>query len=175
MVRGGTFKINRAPVLTLWAAVVAQRLGFKRDEALSLAKAVAGLTAQSKGQRLGIFMKPEKSAAEAKKQKQDVEFMVPLLGRGIPSMRTDEGVRAVAKDKPVEPESVGRYLASKFGDDLDRVESAMAALAQAMSRKELAERAFDLYAEFRPAIPSGTAGWGAKGVLDITAIRKMAG
>ena len=47
--------INRAPVLTLWAAVVAERLGFERDEALTLGKAVAGLTAQSKGQRLGIF------------------------------------------------------------------------------------------------------------------------
>ncbi len=29
-------KINRAPVLTLWAAVVAERLGFRRDEALTL-------------------------------------------------------------------------------------------------------------------------------------------
>ncbi len=47
--------INRAPVLTLWAAVVAERLGFDPDEALTLGKAVAGLTAQSKGQRLGIF------------------------------------------------------------------------------------------------------------------------
>ena len=50
-----TVTINRAPVLTLWAAVVAERLGFDRDEALTLGKAVAGLTAQSKGQRLGIF------------------------------------------------------------------------------------------------------------------------
>lgn len=48
-----TVTINRAPVLTLWAAVVAERLGFERDEALTLGKAVAGLTAQSKGQRLG--------------------------------------------------------------------------------------------------------------------------
>lgn len=50
-----TVTINRAPVLTLWAAVVAERLGFDPDEALTLGKAVAGLTAQSKGQRLGIF------------------------------------------------------------------------------------------------------------------------
>ena len=47
--------INRAPVLTLWAAIVAERLGFDREEALYLGKAVAGLTAQSKGRRLGIF------------------------------------------------------------------------------------------------------------------------
>jgi hypothetical protein len=36
-------------------AVVAERLGFKHDEALSLGKALAGLNARSKGQRLGIF------------------------------------------------------------------------------------------------------------------------
>jgi hypothetical protein len=47
--------INRAPVLTLWAATVAERFGFDQDEALSLGKAVSGLNAQSKGQRLGIF------------------------------------------------------------------------------------------------------------------------
>ena len=47
-----TVTINRAPVLTLWAAVVAERLGFDADEALSLAKAVAGLNAQSKGSYL---------------------------------------------------------------------------------------------------------------------------
>jgi len=34
--------INRAPVLILWAAVVAQRLGFDEDEALTLGEAVAG-------------------------------------------------------------------------------------------------------------------------------------
>ena len=42
-------------MLALWAAVVAERLGFARDEALTLGKAVAGLNAQSKGRALGIF------------------------------------------------------------------------------------------------------------------------
>ena len=42
-------KINRAPVLTLWAAVVAERLGYNKNEALMLGEAVAGLNAQSKG------------------------------------------------------------------------------------------------------------------------------
>ncbi len=31
-----TVTINRAPVLTLWAAVVAEQLGFDSDAALSL-------------------------------------------------------------------------------------------------------------------------------------------
>lgn len=50
-----TISINRAPDLTLWAAVVAQRLGFDEDEAFTLGKALAGLNAQAKGRRLGIF------------------------------------------------------------------------------------------------------------------------
>jgi len=41
--------INRAPVLTLWAAVVAQALGYERNTAFTLGKGLAGLNAQSKG------------------------------------------------------------------------------------------------------------------------------
>ena len=51
-------KINRAPVHTLWAKAVSERLGFDTDEALSLAKAVAGRNAQSKDRRLGICEEP---------------------------------------------------------------------------------------------------------------------
>ena len=47
--------INRAPGLTLWAAIVAERLGFSHAEALTLGRAVAGLNAYSKGRALGIF------------------------------------------------------------------------------------------------------------------------
>src|SRR5215207_4660316 len=39
---GDKIRINRAPVLTLSAAVVAERLGFDRDTALTLGQAVAG-------------------------------------------------------------------------------------------------------------------------------------
>ena len=48
-----TITINRAPVLCLWATIVARRFGFNKAEALSLAKGITGLTAQSKGRRLG--------------------------------------------------------------------------------------------------------------------------
>ena len=47
--------VNRAPVLTLRAAVVAQVLGFEHDEALTLGRAVAGLNAYSKGVSRGLF------------------------------------------------------------------------------------------------------------------------
>jgi hypothetical protein len=63
-----TISINRAPVLTLWAAVVAQRLGFDEDEALTLGKALAGLNAQAKGRRLGIFKPHEEKPKKAREK-----------------------------------------------------------------------------------------------------------
>ncbi len=47
-------RVNRAPVLTLWAAVVAERLGHPPETALSLAGTVAGTAARAKARRLGI-------------------------------------------------------------------------------------------------------------------------
>src|SRR5208337_104581 len=107
--------INRAPVLTLWATTVAERLGFNHDEALSLGKAVAGLTAQSKGRRLGIFKPTPKDLKQVREQERGEEFWVELLGRHLPAVITEEGVRAVVKSQPIEPEGVERYLESKFG------------------------------------------------------------
>jgi hypothetical protein len=166
--------INRAPVLTLWAAVVAERLGFDQDEALSLAKAVAGLTAQSKGQRLGIYNPAPLEIKKARKKKRGEEIRVELCGRAIPAINTAEGVRAVVKDKPVQPEGVERYLESKFGDSLGAARGAMRDLAKASRPEQLAKEAFRLYEKFRPSIPEGVTGWGAKGDLDIDRIRSLA-
>src|SRR6266853_1020703 len=108
--------INRAPVLTLWAAVVAERLGFNHNEALSLGKALAGLNAQSKGRRLGIFKPTPKELKKVRERKRGEEFWVELLGRALPAVNTGQGVRAVVKSKPIESDVVERYLDGKFGD-----------------------------------------------------------
>jgi hypothetical protein len=111
--------INRAPVLTLWAAVVAERLGFDRDEALTLGRAVAGLNAQSKGRRLGIFKPHEATKAkDLKTEKGKQRIKVELLGRAVPTSNAPGGIRAVSSGKPIEPSAVEDYLADKFGDDL---------------------------------------------------------
>jgi hypothetical protein len=47
--------VNRALVLTIWAAVVAEVLGSEHDKALTLGRAVAGLNAYSKGVSLRLF------------------------------------------------------------------------------------------------------------------------
>ena len=52
---GGHHPDQRVPVLTLWAAVVAERLGFDHTTALTLGQAVAGLSAYAKGVSLGII------------------------------------------------------------------------------------------------------------------------
>ena len=150
--------INRAPVLTLWASVVAERLGFKHDEALSLGKAVAGLTAQSKGQRLGIFKPTPKELKKVREHERGEEFRVELLGRALPAVNTEEGVRAVVESKPIEPEGVERYLESKFGDALTKKRKAMTELANALNPNVLAQRGFGLYEQFRPNIPEGVQG-----------------
>jgi hypothetical protein len=172
-----TVTINRAPVLTLWAAVVAERLGFERDEALTLGKAVAGLTAQSKGQRLGIFTPSpaEVRRKRAEKAREAGVFSVALLGRAVPVLRTEEGLRAVGKDqKPVTPESVEKYLRSKYGEALPAVRAVMVKLAKARSPQRLAEEAFRLYEQFRPEVPAGESGWGAKGTLSLKKIEALA-
>ncbi len=169
-------KINRAPVLTLWATVVAERLGYNHDTALTLGKSVAGLNAQSKGQRLGIFDKSEveREEKESKARKPGEQFSVTVLGRSVPAVHTPQGVRATAKGKPIDPNSVQRYLEQKFGQDLDAVQAALEKLAKAYKPDKLAAQAYTLYEKFRPKIPEGTQGWGAKGELDLDAIRSLA-
>ena len=166
--------INRAPVLTLWAAVVAERMGFKPAEALSLGKALPGLNAQSKGQRLGIFHPSPKELKKVRERERGEEFRIALLGRALPAVNTDQGVRAVVKSKPVDAGGVERYLEGKLGDALPEVRKAMTKLANALKPDELAQRGFGLYEQFRPTIPDGVQGWGAKGELDLDRIRKLA-
>jgi hypothetical protein len=169
-----TISINRAPVLTLWAAVVAQRLGFYEDEALTLGKTVAGLNAQAKGRRLGIFKPHEEKPHKAREKERGERFLIEVCGRTVPATNTDEGIRATQKGNPIDPDSVRRYLDDKFGDDLKAVRSAMQKLAAAYKAQELADIAFRLYERFRPSIPEGVKGWGAKGNLDLGVIEALA-
>jgi len=167
--------INRAPVLTLWASVVAEHLGFDHDEALSLGKALAGLNAQSKGRSLGIYKPAEHPGGiRARKARLGEEFWVELLGRPVPAKTTDHGIRAVVRDQPIEPGGVNRYLEEKFVPRLQAVREAMTALARTLDPEELAARAFALYERFRPDIPSGVRGWGEKGELDLDLVRSLA-
>jgi hypothetical protein len=175
MVASARIRINRAPVLTLWATVVAERLGYKPDEALTLGRAVAAYNAQSKGRRLGIYEPVAETKEEQPKSRRKKRQIptVKLLNRTIPIAHTEEGIRALIGSRPDNPKTVRRYLESKFGDALVNARSAMAELADAYTHAELEKMAYRLYEEFRPEVPSGTKGWGAAGELDLQKIRSL--
>jgi hypothetical protein len=101
-------------------------------------------------------------------------FSVALLGRAVPVLHTKAGLRAVGKDqKPVAPESVERYLASKFGQALPAVRAVMQELANSRTPERLADEAFHLYEAFRPSVPPGERGWGAKGTMSLGKIAAL--
>jgi hypothetical protein len=173
-----TLRINRAPVLTLWAAVVAERIGLPHGTALTAGHAVAGMTAHAKGVRLGIYAQPADSGTKPALAKPegatgDVrEFL--LLGRIVHIADTKDGPRAINKGEIVKPAAVEKYLRGKLGDQLETARSAMEALAATLPPKELNAKAFHLYEQFRPEVPPDEKGWGAKGVLDMERISKLA-
>ena len=169
-------KINRAPVMTLWAAVVAERLGYDEETALTLGKAVAGLNAQSKGKKLGIYEEKteDEKEKESKTQKEDKSEFIEIMGRGVPAVKTPNGLRAAEKGNPIHAASVQAYLEQKFKDDLEDTRKAMEKLARAYTPKQLESKAYGLYEKFRPEIPEGKKGWGAKGELDLDYILSLA-
>jgi hypothetical protein len=91
----------------------------------------------------------------------------------VPATTTEKGIRAF-RGKPIDPDSVRRYLEEKFGEKLKAVRSAMEKLAKAYRPQELAHDAYLLYERFRPDIPAGKKVWGAKGDLDLGLIGRLA-
>jgi hypothetical protein len=164
--------VNRAPVLTLWAAVVAERLGFDRAAALTLGRAAAGLNAQSKGRRIGVYKPPEEKPP--RKRRPEGRLLIEVCGRAVPAVTTTGGVRALSGGRPIDPETVAAYLEGKFGDDLKAVRAAMKRLAKRYPPATLRRAAYALYEGFRPAVPEGKRGWGAKGRLDLDRIERLA-
>ena len=162
-------------MLTLWAAVVAERLGFDRDEALTLRRAVAGFNAYSRGVRLGLFTPAPKEVKEKKRKLEEGErLQVELWHRAVPMIHTNDGFRAVSKGRPIAPASVERYLEGKFGEALPAVCTAMETLACSMRPEALAAEAFKLYEHIRPEVPADVRGCGAEGRLDTRRILALA-
>lgn len=168
-----TIKVNRAPVLTLWAAVVAERLGHPPETALSLAKAVAGTAARAKAKRLGISEESDETKDRGDVTPAKPKDTAQLLGRKIRLAHEKDGV-VLADDgngKPAPAKPVEAYIAKAFGDHLAEVRKAMEALAERFEPEELNRIGFRLYEHFRPEVPPDVKGWGAKGPLDLERVR----
>lgn len=168
-------RINRAPVLTLWGAVVAERLGLSPEAALTAGQALAGTAAHAKGVRLGIYGDTGRTADAPPSLPDGVTSAQPyrLLGCHLQLADTAQGQRVILKGEVVRPEAVAKYLRSKFGPAFEAVRAEMVALAAAWPPEDLNAKGFRLYERFRPEVPSDEKGWGAKGVLDVAKIRAL--
>ena len=112
-----TIMVNRAPVLTLWAAVVAEQLGHPVDTALTLGRAVAGSAARVKARNLGREeRKADRDADTPRLAVEHVTAPVFLLGKEIRLLPNEDGeLRAADGDQPADPAAVAKYLTKAFG------------------------------------------------------------
>ena len=95
-----------------------------------------------------------------------------LLGKTNRLLPTEDGeLRAADRDLPADAAAVARYLTKAFGEHLERVKDAMVELAARHEPHEVNRIGFRLYEAFRPDVPPGAEGWGAKAMLDIQKIR----
>lgn len=164
-----TILINRSPVLTLWATIVARKLYTKLDlsEALTLGSAVAAHIAKAKGTDLGIFSKGEMEDGQNQPKDNNNEEIFELLGVKIYAAKTDGGIRAMINGQIQDPHKTWALLKRRFQESLGFVMTKMEEAANsAGSPQELEVSAYRFYMHIRPNIPEGTKGWGAHGHLE---------
>ncbi|GAA5983283.1 hypothetical protein JCM5350_005867 [Sporobolomyces pararoseus] len=154
--------VNRAPVMNAWATVVAERLGFSRQEALSIAHVYTNLNATSKGVALGI-----KPASELRDDAGSSQPFVELMGRKVPVLSTqNSGWRAVSQGAVAEPSKSFAYIRSAFRQQMGSVIGAMRLLANSFEPNELNQKGYGLYLEFRPE----SDGWGKNAEMKMSTI-----
>ncbi|KAK4046421.1 hypothetical protein OIV83_006080 [Microbotryomycetes sp. JL201] len=142
---------NRAPVMTAWATIVAERLGFSRQEALSIGKQLlfshssfprsmlrplttvklfadtaqvyTDMNASSKGVSIGIFDRSKLEAGGGPSQP-----FVELMGRkasslqAVPVMSTRTGEwRAMSHGQTIDPQQAFSYIQRNFRQQMGAV------------------------------------------------------
>lgn len=171
---------------------MAVRLGHPRPTALTLGRAVASRFAQTKGARLGILPPAPGGGAGGRSPPALQPVALPtvpthpaayrrqralaVMGETFPVelVQPVNELHAVVDGRPAAPQQVQRSLQDSFGADLAAVESAMAELAASRTPEQLQREAYQLYVDFRPDVPSGVEGWGAKGPLHVSRILELA-
>ncbi|KAF8974487.1 hypothetical protein BDZ97DRAFT_1911666 [Flammula alnicola] len=142
--------INRAPIMMAWAMLVAERMHFSREEALSIASVYTEMNAITKGVSLGIYNKDKERGSDA--EKGGSQPYVELMGRR-PLYRSQAGQwRALANGNPVAPINAFSYISRSFRQTTSHIIGALKLLADSYSAQELNDKAWSLYAEFRPEV-----------------------
>lgn len=122
-------KINRAPILTLWATVVAEREGYSRETALTIGKWIAGHFAQAKGRSLGMYEAADEETKERRREQRREHGVQKMETFGTYVYGLD-GKAVETNDKPINPQAVTGYLERAFGNRLGEVEQVMRELAE---------------------------------------------
>ena len=182
-IRQVTIKVSRRPVMLLWAAAVAFRLGHDRDYSLSLAGAVATIFSQFKAKHLGLTNTSGNSSGDSSSFSGAAISTVQLMAQPISVVHidVDAAVTSSGSWRALEPEPGGssRKLVAPavvwaaiekgFGAHLPAAFGAFTLLAAAVGQEALAEGLvpYSLYEQFRPKVPPGRTGWGQVGELSL--------
>jgi hypothetical protein len=142
-------EVGPRPVLILWGTIVAEHLGFDRDEALTLGRALASLGGRTTDP-VPEIMTPAEIAEIRATLRPGQTIDVALFDRVLCMTKEPDGLRAVVKNRLIDPVAVERYLGEQFGDHIDSVAGAMISLAETLPPPQLMEWALELYERFRP-------------------------
>ncbi|KAK0490930.1 hypothetical protein IW261DRAFT_1547212 [Armillaria novae-zelandiae] len=148
--------INRAPLMTAWAMIVAERLGFRREEALSIASVYTEMNALSKGVSLGIYKDGKQRGLDAIRG--GSQPYVELMGRSPLYQSQSNQWRALLNSKPAQPSSPFSYISRSFRQTTPHIIGALRLLAESFTPKELNNKGWALYTEFRPSVNA----WGER-------------
>ncbi|CDO71254.1 hypothetical protein BN946_scf184908.g11 [Trametes cinnabarina] len=164
--------VNRAPIMMAWAFIVAERLGFGREEALSIASVYTEMNAVTKGVSLGIYKGGSENGKEASRT--GSQPYVELMGRRPLYQTASSQWHALSSGQPSPPTKAFSYITRALRQTAPYIVGALRLLAASYPPVELNKKGFSLYAEFRPAAE----GWGQKGEVrcsSILALRKASG
>lgn len=160
--------VNRAPIMTAWSFIVAERLGFQREEALSIASVYTEMNAISKGVSIGLYEENKQQNMEASKD--GSQPYVDLMGRRIPLYQTSSGQwRALTQGSPVSPGAAFSYITRSLRQTTPQIMGALRLVALSYSPAQLNKRGYNLYCDFRPNVE----GWGKKGEVRCQSILAM--
>ncbi|KII95106.1 hypothetical protein PLICRDRAFT_48075 [Plicaturopsis crispa FD-325 SS-3] len=152
--------VNRAPLMSAWATVVAERMGFQREEALSIASVYTEMNAISKGVSLGIYKEDKKKNRDAPLG--GTQPYVDIMGRRSLYQTQNSQWRALADDAPAQPSTAFSYISRALRQTTPHIVGALRLLAASYPPGELNAKGFALYADFRPEVD----GWGKRGEVN---------